>query len=281
MVNWVSYQNLVADCIALARRLPRDTVGVLGVPRSGMLAASIIAQELDCHLGDVYSFMNTGCTFMRPGRRMNWQRDPSGPVIVVDDSLYAGAAMDQAKAALRANPMLDAYYDYQFAAVYLAPGMQDRVHWYQHEVALPRLFEWNWRHSDLLTEAMCDMDGVLCEDPECNDDDAERYVDFLWHAKPLHRPHRRLGWVVTGRLERFRGGTEDWLMRHGIEYERLFMAPFETAVERRAYKAAKWKADVYRTSEAKLFIESDVFMAASIAQDSGRRVLCPTNGKMF
>lgn len=280
-MNFISYEDLARDAVALARRLPRDTVGVLGIPRSGMLAASIIAQELDCHLGDVYDFVHTGCAFMRPGRRMNWSRDPNGPVIVVDDSLYAGAAMDNAKAALRSNPMMECYYDYQFAAVYLAPGTQDRVHWFQREVELPRIFQWNWRYSDLLENAMVDMDGVLCEDPDCNDDQPERYDEFLECARPLYALHRKIGAIVTGRLEKFRGLTVNWLLQNKVRYDSLLMAPFDSATERRAYRAAKWKAEVYALGGAKLFVESEEKMAEVIATETGLPVLCTDTMRMY
>lgn len=283
-MNFVTYAELVRDARSLARRLDPETVGVLGIPRSGMLVASIIAQELDCHLGDVNAFAASGCTFMKPGRRMNWQRDPSGPIVVVDDSLYAGAAMDQAKLALRANPMMDAYYDYQFACLYLAPGMEHRVHYFERIVEPPRMFAWNWRHSDMLQWSMCDIDGVLCPDPTCAEEDADGYLDHLKNAPLLFTPRRRIHTIITGRLEQHRAVTEQWLSLRRIDYDRLYMAPFSTMEQRRAYTARRWKGETYASAstDVKLFIESDYQAADHIASIAkGRPVLCPIEGEVF
>ncbi len=49
------------------------------------------------------------------------------------------------------------------------------------------------------------------------------YMRFLENAKPLWIPNRKLGWIVTSRLEKYRTVTEKWLKDHSVEYGHLFM----------------------------------------------------------
>ncbi|HEX5096649.1 MAG TPA: phosphoribosyltransferase [Acidimicrobiia bacterium] len=273
-MNFVTYSDLARDTRALARKLPRDTYLVLGVPRSGMIPASIVAQELGCHLGDVGTYARTR-TFMAPGKRMTWTPDPAGPIVVVDDSLFRGSTMADATAPLAGMNILR-------AAVYVAPGKEDAVDVYARAVAAPRLFEWNWLGSSLLERSLCDMDGILCEDSAVYDDDSEAYAESLRLAKPLFVPRRKIGAIVTARLERWRTLTQVWLDVHRISVGRLVMAPFPTANARRRHGNAKWKASVYETAKDSLvFVESSVRQAREIAELTGRDVLCPGVGRLF
>jgi hypothetical protein len=84
------------------------------------------------------------------------------------------------------------------------------VDYYFENVPLPRYFQWNILNHT--TRKTCfDIDGVLCADPlpEQNDD-GEKYIDFILNAPPLFIPGSKIGTIVTSRLE-YRIQTETWL----------------------------------------------------------------------
>ena len=67
---------------------------------------------------------------------------------------------------------------------------------------MPRVFEWNYMHSWVLQYCCVDIDGVLCEDPSFfENDDGKRYRKFLLHAQPKLVPTKKIGYIVTARLE--------------------------------------------------------------------------------
>lgn len=278
-MNYVTYSELVADSLRFARTLPRNVFGVLGVPHSGLLPATIVAQELGVRLGDVYSYTETGGHFYRAGSRLSGRMgQQEGVLLVLDDSVYRGQAMTRARKALQGAQTV-----IEYAAIYADPmrgtGHVDR---WVREVPSPRLFEWNWLHAEIIESALCDMDGIFCEDPEVFDDDGPRYKEDLACRPKLRVPRRRVGAIVTGRLHKWRHVTQDWLRQHGVEYDNLVMAPFDSPEERRAYGAGRWKAEEYvKAKKAKLFVESDEAQAREIAKITGRPVLCPVVGRLF
>jgi uncharacterized HAD superfamily protein len=93
-------------------------------------------------------------------------------------------------------------------------------------------------------------------------------------VKPRRIPSIPLKGIVTNRLERFRGLTEEWLARHGIRYDSLIMSPHTSHAARdQAHDAATRKAEAYRADPSLvLFVESDDAQARDIAGLTGRPV---------
>lgn len=131
-------------------------------------------------------------------------------------------------------------------------------------------------HHIVLEESCIDIDGVLCLDPtDEQNNDSDAYRRFLSEALPLHRSSRRIGWLVTSRLEKYRDLTETWLKAQGIEYGRLIMLDLPSKAERqRLGTDGSFKGEFYRNSSASLFIESEHRQALTIARLSGKPVLC-------
>lgn len=275
-MNFASYTDLARDTLTLCRQFePGQFRGVLGIPRSGMLPAAILAQELGCHLGDLHTFATTGA-FHRPGSRMDWAENLDGPTLVVDDSVHSGRSMREAREIMGEDA------DMVTACVYLRPGMEDEVDVFARRLASPRIFSWNWAASVLLERCLCDMDGIICTDHDVFDDDGPEYVQALRDVRPLHLPRREVGAVVTARLDRWRELTEGWLDEHGVERRALHMAHFPKAAARRQYGNGRWKADVYGDHEdALLFIESSKPQSEDIHRRTGRDVLHLPGGRLL
>ncbi len=125
---------------------------------------------------------------------------------------------------------------------------------------------------------LTDLDGVLCPDwpggSEAEADTPLLYLSHLVESVPLFvPPHAVLG-IVTSRLDRYRGVTEEWLARHGIRCFSLRMMPAETVAERQAIGSARWKAAVYdEYPDAILFVESKPEYATGIATLTKKPVL--------
>ncbi|MES2497075.1 MAG: phosphoribosyltransferase family protein [Pseudomonadota bacterium] len=274
-MEYRSFADLAATVARNSYRLPADIDLVVGIPRSGMLAANMLAMHLNLPFLDLESYIagldpHVGRT-VRSTMRVDGSVAPAR-VLVVDDSILSGESMVEVRARLAEHkPAADIVY----CAVYAAHENHREIDVWLEIVDHPRIFQWNLMRHRRLGDACFDIDGVLCHDPsEQDNDDGERYGAFLTSARPLHLPGVPVKHLVTSRLEKYRGQTEAWLHAHGIVYEKLWMLDLPSAEERRRLKMhAVHKARVYRKTNACLFVESEDRQAAEIADLSGRPVL--------
>ena len=271
-LNFRGLSDLERALQTIALRLPRDVRLIVGVPRSGILAASVLALQLNLPLTDVAGYLEdrTLMTGRRPLRATAAQ--DGGRVVVVDDSVLTGNALRKVKDTLEATGKGDQVL---YASPFVTRASREAVDFYGEVVESPRIFAWNiLHHSRLLARACIDIDGVLCSDPLADEnDDGPAYLTFLAAAQPLFIPSVPVKYVVTSRLEKYRSETEQWLSDHQVEYSELVMLDHADAeARRRAGLHAKHKADFYARSGTELFIESEYAQAVEIAARSGRQV---------
>jgi uncharacterized HAD superfamily protein len=270
-ITFTTYQQLFDDVLRLRPQLPPDVVAVIGVPRSGMIPATMLATEMHVPLGATGSDTVYGGSRIEgaPCRKIN-DLGP-GTVVIIDDSVNGGRTM---AAARKRSAELIRRHNIICASVYIRRRSNAPVDFYGRSIRGARLFEWNLFNHRHLSRAMVDMDGVLCRDPRVTDDDSEGYQRALDHAFPLHVPSVPVRAIVTCRLERWRTVTQRWLEINGIRYGQLIMSPCRTAAQRRkAGDYGGYKAKHYIRSNARLFIESSDRQARRIAAVSGRPVL--------
>jgi uncharacterized HAD superfamily protein len=274
-VNFRSVGDLNDSIVRHLPKVPRDVDLIVGVPRSGLLAANLLALHLNLPLTDVEGLVEG--RILRSGGRLRADRegrtlDPTRKVLVLDDSLDSGRSMQRAKDRIFESGVKG---DFIFAAVYVSASGRDKVDFYFEEIVGPRVFGWNFMHHGVLSESCVDIDGVLCVDPtQAENDDGPRYAHFLSNAEPLWLPTVEVGWLVTCRLEKYRALTEQWLERHGVKYRHLVMMDHPNKEARLAAgNHGEYKADAYRSAGARLFIESSHRQALEIASRSGRPVL--------
>lgn len=275
---FISTQQLVADTLTLVGRLPSDLSAIAGIPRSGMLPASILATLL--HLPLFSLCRQRGLIPIGHGKRLHEAQHSAGPLLVIDDSVNSGKAMWQARqtllsAALQVAPL--------FAAVYCRPESIGCLDYYARLAPLPHLFEWNLCNCLQAKGIAFDFDGVLCDDFSGHEEHEEEYLAFLETARPRWLPRRHpVPLIVTARLEKYRPQTEAWLRRHRIEVRQLVMGPWRDLHERRrAFRAGPYKGAAYLATQCSLFIESDERQAAEIFEHTGRPVLCAASGRLF
>ncbi|MHC4123081.1 MAG: orotate phosphoribosyltransferase [Planctomycetota bacterium] len=280
-MNYRSVADLNADIKKWVGRLPKDLDLIVGIPRSGLLAANLIALHLNLPFTDVDSLCK-GRVLSSGPRIANEKIDltKKNNILVVDDSLFLGTQMTRVKQRIhRASLPHQIYY----VAVYVSPEGCSHVDYWCNLVNMPRVFEWNVMHHSVLSNSCVDIDGVICRDPTSKEnDDGLNYQQFLTNVDPLVIPSRPIGWLVTCRLEKYRHLTEKWLSRHGIRYNHLVMMNFPNRKMRIASGShASFKAQFYKSIDADLFIESSKEQARQIAKLSNKPILCVETREMI
>jgi uncharacterized HAD superfamily protein/hypoxanthine phosphoribosyltransferase len=259
--------------------LPRDFDLIVGVPRSGMLPANLLSLYLNKPYTDLHSFMN-GHIYKAGARGVFFDMKEFKKVLVVDDSIASGAAMDECRENLKP---LTSDFSFSYCVVYVIPGKEKTVDYWFENVPLPRYFQWNIMNHTSLAKACFDIDGVLCVDPrDDQNDDGEKYRDFVLNAQPLFIPGSRIGTLVTSRLEKYRKETEAWLEKNKVKYDKLVMLDLpDMAARQRANSHASHKAKEYMAKPYVLFVESDPGQAMEINRISGKPVLCTRTFEMI
>jgi orotate phosphoribosyltransferase len=274
-MEYKSFDDLHRTIINNIGKIPREVDLVVGVPRSGLLAANIIALTLNLPLADFGGFLQG--RVLSSGRRLAqgdslFHRERL-KVLLVDDSLQSGTQINSIRSAIE-----DARLPHEIiiCVVYAGTDGVGKVDIVFEVISKNRVFEWNIFHHPRLINSCIDIDGFLCEDPtpEQNDDDSN-YLHFLEHAKPLYAPTVPLGWLVTCRLEKYRKPTKDWLERNGISYKELIMMDLPSKEVRVSLGGhALFKSEVYTRTRASLFIESSLRQSREIAQRTRKPVFC-------
>ncbi|MGA6099031.1 phosphoribosyltransferase family protein [Stutzerimonas marianensis] len=283
-VNYRSLNHLSQLTNAYAGRIPCDVDLVVGIPRSGMLVASIIALKQNLPLTDLYSFLRNDD--LKRGTTRSYKHEglvkpqDAQKILLVDDSISSAKSMHAALAQVKA------IFDKEVVtmAVFAERHNRHLVDVHLELVEQPRVFEWNIMHHEFLKQACLDIDGVLCVDPSLDEnDDGQRYRDFLASTRPLFIPSVKVAHLVTSRLEKYRAETEEWLGRNGVEYGTLHMLDLASAEERRRLGIhARFKAEVYAKHPlTRLFVESEEKQAIEIMKLSGKPVYCLETNEMY
>jgi len=275
-MNFITMEQLNRCIYQNIKKIPKDIDLIVGIPRSGSLVANLLALYLNLPYTAIDSYVEKGTLRTGNTRKCEgWvQRvEQAEKVLVVDDSISSGRAVKEAKRLVRKSGMPA---EHLYLAVYALENNIHMVDIYFEICHMPRVFEWNYMHSWVLQYCCVDIDGVLCEDPSFfENDDGKRYRKFLLHAQPKLVPTKKIGYIVTARLEKYRRETEAWLKQQGIEYGNLVMMDAASGRERRWQGShGVYKGEVFRQTGCSMFIESSYEQAVQICQTAGKQVFC-------
>ncbi len=259
--------------------VPHDVDLIVGIPRSGMLVASILSLKLNLPLTDLYSFQRNDP--LKKGNTRVYKNDQlahpheAKKILLVDDSIASGNSMREA-VALAKNCFQ--------GEVLTMVAFAERANSHQVDIFLeaveqPRVFEWNILHHSIINHACVDLDGVLCAQFASKELQA---CDYL-AAKPLFIPSARIAHLITTRPERYRAETEAWLAEHGVQYDELHMLEEPTSNQHQSssWKAA-YKARVYQSDHhAVLYVERRADHAREIVRLSNKPVFCLATNEML
>lgn len=280
VIEYRSINDMTEAILRNLYKLPHDIDLVVGIPRSGMLPANLIALFLNKPFADIDSFIE-GRVYTSGERGSFINDDKSKKVLVVDDSLRTGNALIKAKNKLK-DLLADDKYTLFFGVVYATTDSCNMIDFFCENIDSPRVFQWNIFHNIHFTSKACfDIDGVLCPNPPI-DDDGEQYIKYLKEAPILYKPSVEIDTLVSCRLEKYRDITEEWLKKNNIKYRKLIMLDLPSKEARLKWgKHGEYKAGIYSESHNILFIESSYYEAVTIAKMSHKPVFCVENFSMI
>lgn len=283
MYNYRSYHDLSLSVWKAIPDLADDIDLIVGVPRSGMVPAMMLALYMNVQatsldmllLGKVFS-----CGMYRMKENSGEGISQFKHILILDDTYCSGRAMEKVHKQVQESEILQSYKGkLSYAAVYVTPGNEDKLDYAFEVCPLPRLFQWNIFNHSVNSQACFDIDGVVCRDPSPEEnDDGVKYKEFI------HTVRRRTGTIhqisrfVSSRLEKYRKDTEEWLHRSGYEFNDLVLLDLPSKKERvRLGCHGSFKAKVYEESPETLFYESEQKQAIEIAERTGKDVFCTEN----
>lgn len=251
---------------------------VVGIPRSGMLAGSILALKLNVPLFSLNDWLmkkdsENGTT--RKIRKVNIEPH----YLIIDDSINSGKSFLKALSKINENSMTN----FSTCAVYSSSKKNASIDYVLEVVPLPRFFEWNMFHSGLVQRTMYDIDGVLCLDPSQEQQSSpDLYNKFLLNAHPNILYTGEAYGITTSRLLADKESTEIWLSRYNLKYKNITFSKYETVNDRKlANDHGVQKGLIYRNSSAELFVESEKKQAIDIVKTSGKFVFCTEDKVLY
>lgn len=264
-------------------KLPDDLDLIVCIPRSGLLPGGLISLIKNLPVTDIVGLeqgyiFESGFRFQQKEKKNFFKGKKK--ILIVDDSSLSGSQIRKTKKRIE---KFKKNHELLFFTVYASLKSKKLFDFFCETVEYPRIFEWNLLNSKILENCCVDIDGVLCRDPtNSENDDAEKYIDFIKFVKPRIVPKYEIRCLVTSRLEKYRNQTEIWLNQHQFKYQELRMLDLPNQKIRKLLKPyAKFKAEVYLETDALLFIESTSWQAKKIFKLTGRPVFCVEHMEMM
>jgi hypothetical protein len=255
--KWITNADMAELVVKVSMDLPPDITRVVGIPRSGMMAAAYLATHL--HL-PLYSLIDGKCVSVGSGLRMNQYVEREGVTLVVDDTTANGWTWGR---------LQDCGFDKEntcFLSMYCSLECQHIPDFIGKILPLPHLLEWNLFSCGYISSAGLDMDGVICENN-----------NGTIVPRPLYLPRNNLvKAIITARPDSYRADTLAWLDKWNVKYEELIMWP-GSEHERTLDAVADYKATAFVISGCTFYIESDLGLANAM-RDRGIRVFCLEDG---
>jgi len=273
--RWISNRQLVADATSLIVQLPANLTAIVGVARSGMLPASLLATAL--HLPLYALDQERGIVRdIGHGWRLNDRRKGHGTALVIDDTTGSGRSLRMTQRALgRCSGCPFRMSEVITASVYCNPESNLKPDLWSVELHLPHLLEWNFANSIVTTVSAFDMDGVICHDAESGGEP----------GTPLYLPRREPVHIITGRRERHRAATLAWLQHWNVRVASLTMKLLDDQREFAEYKAEHVKRFAATAHERPfgppMYVESCSRQARRIAELSDVMTVCPATGEVY
>ena len=300
---WISYNQLTEDTLALLPQIPKDVDAIVGVSRSGIFPASILAMHLhlpyfifrrsgyldvvDC--GSGWRFLDKN--IFHKDKSYDVTLKSFKHVLVVDDNSQSGTSNK-----ITRNNIQKYCNKFTLANVYVNKRSNHKPDISTREITFPIFMEWNAFNSiyTKYKRMAFDFDGILCEDCYASDDDdGPKYLNFINNARLKYKVNRKIPLIVTARIEKYRNPTLKWLERHGMSVDKLIMHPAKTLEERRkddiaAYKAKHFQKFCETNSNGShwsmitsFFVESNDKQAKRIASLSSGMVICPPSNQVY
>jgi uncharacterized HAD superfamily protein/hypoxanthine phosphoribosyltransferase len=269
-IEFITFQQLTDWTIEWTKRLPQNYDVIVGIPRSGLIVASIIACRLGKPLTTPDKMLNA--EYWLPTKDQTIKIGKVRNVLLVDDATGRGETMQTFYWQLK-NVFGDSL-NITRASLLVEKRATDKVDLYYKVLTKGAFFEWNLVHCERRPLGV-DIDGVLCEEPPPEvDADERKYVNFISNARPYIIPQYTIEVIVTNRLERYREITEEWLKRHNVKYKNLIMLDLPSKRFRTQKIMIQNKVNAIRQFDLYWFWESNWTEAQAIYKACRIPVLC-------
>ena len=274
-LKFVSVDNAVVWTLDWVKSFPHSYDLIVGIPRSGLFIASLIAIKLGRPL-TTPDLLQQGKFWLSKKVRNRPDIGKIDRLLLVDDSLDTGRTMDDAIDAIRAvNP----HVEISRACLIVRDEARALVDLYHEIVSPPRMFEWNLLHRKLGSHMehgrlAVDLDGVLCADRlDRIDEDETAFLKRLMSAKCYLVPTFEIDCVISQRSEKYRPQTEAWLSENGVRYKDLVMWS-ESPKHAPRGQFTRYKIDCLLRLKPDMVWESNWEQAQSIWRDTRIPTLC-------
>lgn len=273
----VGTENLHKQTVKILSYIKQERISaIVGVPRSGMIAASLLSVYANLPL---YSISNNELFKLNAyspngGHRMSNYNQASDNFLFIDDTAYAGTESKRLRNIFGS--------DIKIAVVYSATRALQYVDYAAEILEPPHFLEWHFFNSPLVSNSIFDIDGILCPNvPIDVTKQEDSYVSWITNVEPLASriPSMfKISKIVTGRLDIYRDVTERWLKTHGVKYDELIMFPTERKKERdqdHFRVIGRFKGEIYASSKESHFVESELSEAAIMKEYTDKIILYP------
>lgn len=272
-LNFVTFDDLVACTNRWVRSFPEVYDLIVGIPRSGLLVANIIASKLGKPLTtpDRLTENSVWMTNRSLHENVGFKK-----ILLVDDRVSKGRELRSALATLRQHG------DFQItkASLFVTAEAAHLVDLYYKVIPDPVLFEWNLMHAKKGNLAT-DLDGVICHNPPKGlDADEAAYLEWIRNARPYLVPLYEIDAIVSSRLERYRTVTEEWLAKNRVPYKKLILWDLPSINDRHG-RFAKYKAEILLRIKPDVYWESNFNEAKQIYDSTRIPTLCVDRMIMF
>lgn len=266
--------------------------GIIGIPRSGMIAATIIAEDLNigvCSINEYMSSNGDDNLFSIHGVR-NVKHNQTNMYLVVDDTCCHGTMGEKVfelkkkfpnKIFVSAVVHIDGPCNLYKPDICLVDLRKDPD--FLKEPKYITLHYYNILNNQFSSNVLYDLDGVMCVDPP-DDINTEAYENYLREPKPLYipitTPNKPID-ICTYRLAKYEKETRAFLKHYNINVGKLTMFPAATKEIRNFTPSWYYKAQHYKDNNYLLFIESNDQEAQQICRLSQKPVYCYSTGNMY
>jgi len=264
----VSYEEAANYTKKLAKLIPNNFDVIVGIPRSGLFVADILATKFGRPLTTPDLFIKGeiwGSSLIKTPKKIK-------RILLVDDSVSSGKSLKKVY-----NKLIK--YDKNLiikkAALVSHPEGKKLVD-YVLSIKKPKcVFEWQIIQGSKFTKISVDMDGVLCEDcPVGISSIEDEYIKWMENAKPFMIPVNKIDTIITSRLEKYRTITEEWLKKNNVKYKNLLMMKLESDYSKTHEKVVSFKINALKSAKPEWFWESNFREAYEINKKVKIPVLC-------
>ena len=268
---FITLEQFAHDTREWIKTIPSDFDVVVAVPRSGLIAGSMIAGVFGKPLSTPDVFANNKAAWITKSFGFHdTKTDQYNRILLVEDSVAECTEILNAKRIIKSRyPDLEVRMAAQYAQQSAVKHLNYYYKTFEDSTCAPR-YDYNLAHGGDGQTAY-DMDGVLCEDWNIQKD----YGNFIRTALPHRIPIYKIQCIITARTENNRTITEEWLARYHVNYGRLYMRQ-DTSETPIAFKSR-----ILLKEKPSKFIESDDTTARECHKKTGIKCIALDTGRIY